>query len=558
MPKLFSAIMDYGPAPTNQLLYGDNLTIMRDMKKASIDLICIDPPFNSQRSYNLIYKQMTGLPVPEQEVAFCDAWELDAEKLEMARNMPFVLKDYGLDEGIVAFWRAWLSALQNTQPRLLAYLVYMSYRLLEMREILKPTGSLYLHCDPSASHYIKIFLDSVFGHQNFRNEIIWKRTNVHSDSRTWSRVHDVIFFYTKSDKFTWNVPHEPHSVAYLATKYRYKDETGRIYRLDNMTSPNPRPHLMYEWQGFPHPLRGWRYSKETMQKLHDDNRIGYPKKKDGTLDTSRRPQLKRFLSEMKGNVLGTVWTDINPINSQAKERLGYPTQKPVPLLKRIIEASSNEGDIVFDPFCGCGTTIYAAQETKRHWMGCDIAILSVRIVRDILLTRYGLKEGEHYQVSGVPLSVDGARDLFERDPRQFQHWSVELAGGFVNNRQSGDLGVDGRIYYETAKGLRNMVISVKGGHVAPAYIRELRGTLEREGGDTQLAGFICLTEPTKGMRQEVAAAGQFEYRGVYYDRLQIRSIADLLAGKAFDTPSRVQALNWQKQIPLPLTAIPKA
>lgn len=536
---------------TNRLYYGDNLTIMENMPSGMVDLIYLDPPFSSQRTYNLIYKQLTGLPLPEQEEAFCDAWEMDPEKEEMARRMPIVLREYGHDEDLVQFWNAWVKALRTAQPQLLAYLIYMTYRLLVMRRILKPTGSIYLHCDSSASHYIKVMMDGIFGHANFRNDIVWKRTTTHSDSKTWSRVSDNILFYTKGKTFTWNTPREPHSEEYKATKYRHNDGDGRIYRLDNMTSPNPRPNMMYEWKGFPFPEKGWRYSKETMARLDSEGRIWYPQTADGKLDTTKRPQLKRYLEEMKGGVMGNVWTDIAPVNSQADERLGYPTQKPIALLRRIIETSTNEGDLVFDPFAGCGSAIYAAHLSGRRWMGCDIAILSVRIVRDVLLKRYGLKEGIDYEVSGVPNSVDSARDLFERDPRQFQHWVVEMAGGFNSTAHSGDRGVDGRLYFETREGLKNMVISVKGGHLSPAYVRELRGVLEREP-DSILGGFICLESPTKGMVQEASGAGMYNYLGRPYPRLQIRTVADLLAGRSFETPSRVEMLAWEKQQVMPL------
>jgi DNA modification methylase len=530
----------------NQLLYGDNLTLMQDMPTASVDLIYLDPPFNSQRSYNLIYRNLTGAPVPEQEEAFCDAWEMDPEKEEMLRQTPDFLARHDVSPEVATFWGVWMNALRQTQPSLLAYLLYMSWRLVEMRRILKPTGSLYLHCDPTASHYIKVIMDSIFGHQNFRNEIIWKRTNSHNDSKTWGRVTDTILFYSRGRTFVWNTPREPLNPEYVADKYRFADEAGRRYQLDNMTSPSLRPRMKYDWLGFPPPDLGWRYERDTMQRLHDEQRIWYPRRKDGSLDTTKRPRLKRYLDEMKGSVRGCVWTDISPLNSRAAERLGYPTQKPIALLKRIIEASSNPGDVIFDPFCGCGTAIYAAHETGRKWIGCDIAILSVRIVRDVLARRYGLREGLEYEVRGVPLSVEGAEELFAADKRQFQHWAVELAGGFVNARHSGDRGVDGRIWFETQDGLRAMVISVKGGKLQPAFVRELAGTMAAEA-NCEMGGFICLQEPTKGMRDAAAAAGLYTYRGQTYPKLQLRSIADLLAGRGFQTPSKVQTMGWQRQ-----------
>jgi DNA modification methylase len=535
----------------NELLYGDNLTLMRDMPSGSVDLIYLDPPFNSQRTYNLLYRQLTGAPVPEQEEAFCDAWEMDAEKEEMLRRTPEFLASHDVSPEIAAFWQVWMNALKGTQPRLLAYLLYMSWRLVEMRRILKPTGSLYLHCDPTASHYIKIILDSIFGHKNFQNEIAWKRTFGHGDSRTWSRVTDCILFYTAGQHFTWNVPHEKHSEEYIKSHYNNIDINGRAYQLTSILSPSPRPNMMYEWKGFPSPPSGWRFSREKMADLDRVGLIWYPRHKDGSLDTSKRPRFIRYLDEQKGPVITSIWADIPPLNARSKDRLGYPTQKPVPLLKRIIEASSNPGDIVFDPFAGCGTSMYAAHETGRRWVGCDIAILSIRIVRDVLLQRYGLREGLEYHVRGVPLSIEGAEELFRADTKQFQHWAVELSGGFVNSRFSGDRGVDGRLWFETTSGLRAMTLSVKGGKTNPSHVRDLGHAAQTEPNSV-LGGFICLQAPTKGMNEAAASAGMYRYQGVDYPRLQIRSIADLLAGKSFDTPTRVRTLSWQRQGELPL------
>ncbi len=535
----------------NRLMYGDNLRLLEELQSGSVDLIYLDPPFNSQRNYNLIYRNLTGAPVPEQEVAFCDAWEMDAEKEEMLRNTATFLAKREVSPDVAQFWQLWMNALRDTQPRLLAYLLYMSWRLVEMRRVLKPTGSLYLHCDPTASHYIKVILDGIFGHQNYRNEITWQRTGAHNDSKTWARVTDTILFYTRGKSFTWNVPREPHSDQYVADKYRHAGPDGRRYRLDNMTSPSLRPRMKYEWLGFPPPEMGWRYERETMQRLHDAGRVWYPTTTSGERDTTKRPQLRRYLDEMAGSVRGTVWTDIAPLNSRAKERLGYPTQKPIALLKRIIEASSNPGDVVLDPFAGCGTAIYAAHETGRRWIGMDVAILSVGIVRDVLRKRYGLRDGAEYSVSGVPLSVEGARDLAARDKRQFQHWALEIARGFVNNRHSGDRGIDGRIWFHTPAGLRAMVISVKGGKVQPAFVREAVGTMESEP-NAEMGGFICLEEPTRGMREAAAAAGLYTCDDQDYQRVQIRSVGDLLAGRGFDTPAKVQTLSWETQGQLPL------
>jgi DNA modification methylase len=551
---------------SNHLYYGDNLTIMRTMPNACVDLIYLDPPFNSQRNYNLIYKKLTGLPVPEQEEAFCDAWDMDAEKEEMARRMPIVLREYGVDEDLVLFWKAWIDALRHTQPRLLAYLIYMSYRLFEMKRVLKPTGSLYLHCDPNASHYIKVIMDGVFGHNSFRNEVIWRRTGAHGRAKRWGPIHDVLLFYTKSDSYTWNRVYQQYDQSYLDNFYKFTDNSGR-YRLVTLDGPGTRTGSSGQpWHGVDPTEKGrhWElppdralpesfihpegYSEMSVQErldvLEKANLIYWPPK-------GKVPQYKRYLEVSEGNPVQDIIWDIRPIGSQAEERLGYPTQKPIALLKRLIEVSSNEGDILFDPFCGCGTAVYAAHLLNRKWIGCDIAILSVRLVRDVLLKRYGLKEDEHYTISGVPLSLEGAQDLFDRDPHQFQHWAVELAGGFSSTKHTGDEGIDGRIHFETKDGLKNMVISVKGGKLTPAFMRDLRGTMEREA-DTEMGGFICLEQPTKGMDKEVAKAGMYNYLGKDYPKLQIRTVQELLDGKGFDTPSKVQILGWQKQYAMPI------
>jgi site-specific DNA-methyltransferase (adenine-specific) len=523
----------------NHLYYGDNLTIMRRMPKWSVDLIYLDPPFNSAQTYNLIYKNMTGKPVPDQAEAFCDTWSMDAQKEEIARSMPILLREHGIADYYVEFWRLWINALRHTQPHLLAYLIYMVQRLLQMKSILRPTGSIYLHCDPTASHYIKVMMDGIFNHNNFQNEIIWKRTTTHSDSKTWSRVHDVILFYTAGKDFTWHTPREPHSEEYKAAKYRGDDGDGRKYMLDNMTSPNPRQNMMYVWRGFPFPEKGWRYSKETMQRLEDEGRIWYPTNNNGTLDTSRRPRVKKYLDEMAGGVMGTVWSDISPINSQAQERLGFPTQKPISLLDRIIQTSTNKGDVVFDPFCGCGTTIYSAVKNERAWIGCDVAILSIKLVREILTgERYRLVEGVHFDVNGIPVSVEQARELFKGDPFQFEHWLVERVGGFPT-KKTGDKGIDGRMYFEMKGGLKAMVLSVKGGHLRPTDVRDLRGVLVDQP-DTEMAGFLSLEEPTKGMREAASLAGQFDYGGVKYDRMQFLTVKDILEDKReFHTPTKM-------------------
>ena len=555
--------------PDNTLYYGDNLLIMRDrMKAESADLIYLDPPFKSNQNYNLVYKTLTGKPVPEQAEAFCDTWEMDAEKEAIARSMPVLLREHGVPDYYVEFWRLWMKALEHTEKPLLAYLIYMVQRLLYMKVVLRSRGSIYLHCDPEASHYIKVMMDGIFGHNNFRNEIIWKRTSAHSASKRWNDVHDVVLYYTKSDKYTWNQVRVAHSDEYQA-RFKRVDEKGQKWTDDNLTGPGLRKGESGQaWRGFDPSLKGshWKVSNRaveaivgaekskqmgTLEKLELLNEHGliYWPKKDGQRSF---PRFKRVL-DARGGTIQDIVMDIAPVNSQAKERLGYPTQKPKALWKRIIEASSTPGDVIFDPFCGCGTTIYAAQEMQRNWIGCDVAILAIRLIREKLTgPDYRLVEGHDFWVDGIPASVEAAEDLFKSDPFQFQHWAVERVGGFPTQKRSGDLGIDGRLYFEVGRELRSMVLSVKGGHLRPTDIRDLRGVLERER-DVELAGFISLKEPTKAMREEAARAGMFGYGQESYPRLQLLTVKDIVEDKReFQTPTKVGSRIATGQTALPL------
>lgn len=537
----------------NKLWYGDNLTIMQGLGKHSVDLIYLDPPFNSKQNYNLLYKTMTGKPVPEQVEAFCDTWEMDTQKEAIARSMPVLMREHGVDDYYVDFWRLWMQALRHSQPHLLAYLIFMVQRLLHMKSILRPTGSLYLHCDPTASHYIKVMMDGIFGHENFRNEIIWKRTGAHGRAKKWGPIHDTILFYTASNSYTWNRVLESYDADYLAKFYRNEDEHG-LFQPISLTGPGTRTGSSgTAWRGVDPGGRHWElppdrslpewfefpdgYSKMSCQERLDvldaQDLIYWPKR--GSI-----PRFKRYASVAGGNPVQDIITDIGPISAHAGERLGYPTQKPVSLLKRIIAASSNPGDVIFDPFCGCGTTIYAAHETGRNWIGCDIAILSIKLVRDVLTERYRLVEGSDYEVDGIPVSPEGALELFHHDPSTFQNWFVERVGGFPMQKKSADRGIDGRIYFETRDGLREMMLQVKGGKtVRPTDIRDLRGVLEREP-TAELAGFLSIADPSKAMRKEAAEAGMYEYNGVEYPRIQFLTTEDVLVHKReFHMPTRI-------------------
>lgn len=518
----------------NRLFYGDNLEVLRGadadgrplIADASVDLIYLDPPFNSAASYNVLFKAPDGKASDSQIEAFADTWHwTDAA----ARAYHEVVTGRNTRLGKL------LEALRHGlgENDMMAYLAMMAVRLVELRRVMRPTASLYLHCDPTASHYLKVLLDGIFGPDCFRNEIIWKRTNTHNDSRSWSRVHDVILFYTRSPKsdFTWNDPREAHTDAYVAAKYRHDDGDGRLYQLDNMTSPSPRPRMTYDWMGFPPPAAGWRYERETMQRLHDAERIWYPRARDGALDTSKRPRLKRYLDEMRGSVTGDVWTSIPPLNSQAQERLGYPTQKPLALLERIIEASSKPGDVVLDPFCGCGTSVHAAEKLGRRWTGIDITHLAIWLIERRLKDAF---PDRRFEVLGVPRDMAAARDLAARDKHQFQCWAVSLVDAVPQggSRKGADRGIDGIRWVKTgprAQDVGRVVISVKGGaNISVKDVRDLAGTVERERA---LGGvLITLDEPTAPMRREAASRG-FASSGLgEFRKIMIRTIPELLPG----------------------------
>ena len=478
----------------NRLYYGDCLTIMQGMRSGSVDLIYLDPPFNSNREYNAIYKDETGRPLPDQIEAFCDLWTLDEERERAIRTMPILLRDAGIEDEVAQFWKLWMNALRNTQPRLLAYLSYMVERLLQMKSILKPTGSIYLHCDPTASHYIKVMMDGIFGHQNFRSEIVWQRHQgfKRKTARQFPQKNDIILFYAKSvSSITFNTQYKPHKPEYVR-RFK-KDKDGRLYRDDV------------------NPTRGGR-------------RIIY-------------------IDETQGDIIDTVWTDIHPVNPNAHERMGYATQKPLALLGRIIKASSNEGDVVLDPFCGCATTMEAAHTLGRKWIGIDIAIHAIkRVARVRLQDRLGLVEGEDFVIDGVPRTIEGAKDLWERDKYHFQKWAVEEVDGFVTTKRTADGGIDGRLYFSipNERDLQSMAIEVKGGkNVNITALRALKGVLDN---DAALIAGLIIMEPLgavkeRNFRQFMAGAGDLEVSGINYPRMQILTIAEILEGNRFHTPS---------------------
>ena len=551
----------------NRLYYGDCLTIMRDTPLASVDLIYLDPPFNSNREYNAIYKDETGRPLPEQIEAFCDQWTLDPETERAIRNMPVLLREAGIGDEVAEFWRMWTNALRNTNPDLLAYLSYMTQRLLPMKGMLRPTGSIYLHCDPTASHYIKVMMDAIFGHKNFRSEIIWKRTSAHNRAKRWGPVHDTILFYSKSDKYKWNPVYQQYDAKYLEKNYRHKDDRGQ-YRISDLTGPGIRGGSSgLPWGGYDPSTIGrhwelppdrslpeWFVWPDGYSGLTVQNRLDILEKQGLVYWPPRGkvPSFKRYLDSMKGTPAQDIIYDINPVSGS--EDMGYDTQKPIALLERIIRASTNPGDTVLDPFCGCATTIEAAHVLGRQWIGIDIAIHAIKRVAKIRLEdRLRLAEGQDFEIHGWPNSFEGAVDLFERDPYQFQKWSVEQIDGFVTSRRTGDGGIDGRLYFglPNQPDLSSMAIEVKGGkNVGINVVRDLRGVLERD--DAEMAGLVVLHEIGERKRvtfgREMAAAGDMEVLGRLYPRMQILTVQEILDGKRFDTPGAVGRASGQAVI----------
>jgi site-specific DNA-methyltransferase (adenine-specific) len=530
----------------NTLYYGDNLKILRDyIKDESVDLVYLDPPFNSNRNYNVLFRNETGTDSESQITAFEDTWHWNQQAEQAYHELINEPDQVGR---MIESFRQFIDTNQ-----MLAYLVMMAVRLKELHRVLKPTGSLYLHCDPTASHYLKILLDTIFGAENFKNEIVWRRTNAKGLAFTrFASNHDILLQYARNTgQTTWNAQYTPHTEDYLTKFYRFVDEkSGRRYRLADLTNPNKnRPNLTYEFLGV---TRVWRWTQERMLKAYEDGLI--VQSKEGGV-----PALKRFLDEQEGNPVGDVWTDLLPVQSQAKETLGYPTQKPVALLERIVQASSNEGDIVLDPFCGCGTTIAAAQKLNREWIGIDVTHLSVGLQKLRLKDSFDLTAGKDYKVVGQPEDLDGAKELAEKDKYGFQWWILPLIGaralgaekGQKEGKKGADKGIDGVMVFtdDNSGKAKKVVVSVKGGHnVSVAQIRDLGHVIERE--NAAIGVFLTLEPPTKPMLSEAAEKGFYHSPGWNkdYPRLQILTVEDLLGGKTVDLPPNLQTYKQAERM----------
>jgi DNA modification methylase len=530
----------------NTLFYGDNLDILREhVEDESVDLVYLDPPFNSNANYNLLFKAPDGHQSQAQIEAFDDTWHWNPSA-EQAFNE--VMQSGNSDAAEML--RAMRSFLKEND--MMAYLTMMAVRLIELHRVLKPTGSLYLHCDPTASHYLKAMLDAVSGPYNFRSEIIWKRTSSHNSARRWGPIHDTILFYSKSEKFAWNRIAIGYDQKYIKRFYRYEDVNGRRYRLSDLTGSGIRHgESGRPWNGFDPTSHGRHWAIPTIvkddfaeQETEELSTHGWLElfNSRGLIEMTGAgvgwPHVRRNFDRMSGQAPQDVITDIVPLSKRHAERLGYPTQKPLALLKRIISASSNEGDLVLDPFCGCGTTVHAAQILNRRWIGIDVTHLAIHLIQRRLKDAF---PGIRFDLVGEPKDLDGARALSLQDKYEFQKWALAMidAQPFKGGKKGGDGGVDGFLYIKPdGKKTEKVIVSVKGGQsLNPAMVKDLIVTVDQEGA--KMGVFLTLEPATKGMVTQAAAAGYLKTDYGQFPKIQIVTVEQLFG------PSNPLHLPWQ-------------
>ncbi|BAZ12224.1 DNA methyltransferase [Calothrix sp. NIES-4071] len=533
----------------NHLYYGDNLEILRKyIADNSIDLCYIDPPFNSKRNYNQIYNNV-GLEDKAQAQAFIDTWNWNELAEEGYKEI------LGNNKGIFTSQTiALISGLQEVlgKSSLLAYLISIALRVVEIHRVLKPTGTFYLHCDPTSSHYLKLILDSIYCSQggDFLSEVIWKRTSARNDSHKWNQIHDVIFFYSKSHKYTWNKQFTPYDPDYVKKFYRHVEEgTGRKYMLDNLTAPELRNGSSGQpWRGVDPAIKGshWKYAIETLDKLDSEGRIYFPKKFGGV------PRYKRYLDEMPGVPIQSIVTDIDSLSAKSAEKLGYPTQKPEALLERIINSSSNENDVILDAYCGCGTTVAVAQRLNRKWIGIDITYQSISLILKRIEKAHGSKTLNDIKLEGIPKDIKSANALAnrvdDRTRKEFEKWAILTFSNnraAINQKKGADKGVDGVTYFlDEQQKTQKIILQVKSGKVSSSHIRDLYGTVTRE--KAVMGIFITLESPTKDMLKEANSYGLYTHKamGRSYPCVQIVTIKDILENnKRLDIPLMLDVLK---------------
>jgi site-specific DNA-methyltransferase (adenine-specific) len=535
----------------NELYYGDNLDVLRRyVSDESVDLIYLDPPFNSRQDYNVLFAEKDSSRSSSQIRAFKDTWEwnIDAEQAYMG-----VVEKGGRVADALRAFRTFLG-----RTDMLAYLAMMAPRLIELRRVLKETGSIYLHCDPTASHYLKILMDGVFGPEMFLSEIVWKRTSAHNSAKRWGPVHDILLFYGKGDRPAWNRVYQDYDEEYVRKFYCHEDENGR-YRLGDLTGAGKRKgESGSPWRGV-NPTKVGRHwavptpdpVPEVWEQLSVQQRLDYVDA-EHLIHWPRMgvmPQFKRYLRIDRGTPIQDVITDIDPLSPHAKERLGYPTQKPELLLERIIKASSNAGDVILDPFCGCGTTIQVAQRLNRRWIGIDITHLAIGLIKQRLSDSFGPNVKNTYKVVGEPTDYAGAALLAAEDKYQFQWWALGLVGARPAEQKKGaDRGIDGRIiFHDEERGgkTKQVLFSVKAGGVTVSQVRDFRGTIERE--EAEMGVFLCFEPPTKPMLREATEAGLYKSTDrTTYPKLQILTIQQILKGEQPKFPPFARSVTYKK------------
>jgi DNA modification methylase len=511
----------------------------------------------STRIYNVLFKEHGGGGADASIEAFDDTWTWGDSAKEALLDIAA-----GTNRSLQVMMEAMHSAVGENP--LMAYLAMMAVRLVELHRVLKPTGTIYLHCDPTASHYLKLVLDAVFGPENFVNEISWRRTTSKADhkqgARHFPRVRDILLRYSKNGQPVFHQPFVDYSEEYLSAKYRHQEPDGRRFRLDNLTAARPGGDTLYEWRvkrpvggnweadldrefekprpnweyrGVrPYKGRSWVYNSDRMREVAMEGRLRYT--------ATGFPEYKRYLNEMPGVPVPDDWDDIRPLNSQAQERLGYPTQKPRALLERIIAASSNAGDLVLDPFCGCGTAVDAAQKLERQWIGIDITHIAIGMIEDRMRNGY---PGISFETIGVPKDLASALRLAADDKHQFQQWACWKIGGYPRDKKGGDKGVDGWFNYLTDDNrIATGVISVKGGeHLNPGMVRDLGRVMERDRHRFGL--FITAAMPTKGVRDEIASHPLIETQFGRFPAMQVVTIAELIHGPAPRLPPLISPVK---------------